>query len=90
MVEVELHRKLEGKKPRPPCVKLQEILVDNPVDHVVSRGRMGWWSIEDVLKRVQSIHVKANRLKSWLYQHHWSPSADKAMDEDKTNQGSLM
>ena len=38
MVEVELHRKLGGKKPCPPGVKLDQILSDNLVNLLVNGG----------------------------------------------------
>ena len=58
-VEVELHKKLEGKKPCPSGVKLDQILSDNLVNLLVSGGRVGWWSVEAMLKRGQPAHVEA-------------------------------
>ena len=58
-VEVELHRKLGGKKPCPPGVKLEQICSDDLVDLLVSGGEGGWWSVEVVLKRGQPAHVEA-------------------------------
>ena len=58
-VEGELHRKLGGKKLCPLGVKLDQILSDNLVNLLVSEGRMGWWSVEAILKRGQPAHVEA-------------------------------
>ena len=58
-VEVKLHRKPGGKKPCPPGVKLDQILLDNLVNLLVNGGEMGWGSIEAILKRGQSAHVEA-------------------------------
>ena len=42
VVKIELHRKFEGEKPCCEGVKLEQILLDNLVNLLVSGGRVEW------------------------------------------------
>ena len=59
VVEIELHRKLEGEKPCLEGVKLEQIFSYNLVDLLVSGRGIGRWSAETVLKGRQFVQVEA-------------------------------
>ena len=58
-VKIELHKKLKGEEPCHEGMELEQVLLHNLVDLLVSGRGIGRWSAETVLKGRQFVQVEA-------------------------------